>query len=228
MRALAASLDDAAVHRNQAADHGEADPQTPVVTAPPGVDLGVGLEDPESISSRDSDPVVPDHQDQLAPLASRDQRDLAAALGVARGVPEQVDEDLLEATRIRFDDERLGRKVDPQPVPASRDLVLHDLYRRCNGGLQLEALGADAQLSLADPRGVEQVIDQVREAIELPVDDLQGLLLAHRIGRAVAQHRDPVLDRGERVSQLVREHREELVLAPARSRETRIDHGAEP
>ena len=62
---------------------------------------------------------------------------------------------------------------------------------------------------------VEQVVEQPRHVPDLPLDDLVApadLRLASR--RPMRAMCGGLADRRERIAELVREHREELVLAP--------------
>ena len=67
----------------------------------------------------------------------------------------------------------------------------------------------------ADAGDVEQVVNEPGELFDLPLDDLRGPLeRLVKFGLSCDEH--GVADGGERVSELVGEHREELVLAAVR------------
>src|SRR5437016_11261986 len=70
------------------------------------------------------------------------------------------------------------------------------------------------QLDLAarDPADVEQVIDDVREVLNLPLND--ALRFGSLGGGLVPSQIQRVDDRPERIAELVREHRKELVHLP--------------
>ena len=80
----------------------------------------------------------------------------------------------------------------------------------------------ELDLSLGDARDVEEVIHEPRHVAHLALDDL---VLGSR-GSARAQEREGGRDRGERVAELVRQHREELVLRARRRLELAHEHGA--
>ena len=86
---------------------------------------------------------------------------------------------------------------------------------RIDGG-QLDALRPELDLAAADPRDVEQVVDQPRELPDLPLDDLAAPVL-DVLGLRVHQELDGVGDRGQRIAQLMGQHGQELVLPPASS-----------
>jgi hypothetical protein len=65
-----------------------------------------------------------------------------------------------------------------------------------------------------DARDVEQVFDEARHLRDLPVHRFEELLLALAHERLAAKHVQRRAQRRERVAQLVRERREEFVLAP--------------
>ena len=84
-------------------------------------------------------------------------------------------------------------------------------------------LAAQIDVAARDARDVQQVVDQPREVLHLPLDHVArpGEL---RIGqRAPAHDLDRVADRRERIAQLVREHGEELVLVPVGFLQRRFD-----
>ena len=76
----------------------------------------------------------------------------------------------------------------------------------------------ERDLALVDARHVEQVVDEPRQLVDLALGDVHGPGQLGLVRRDLADHLDRVADRRQRVAQLVREHREELVLAPVRAR----------
>jgi hypothetical protein len=87
------------------------------------------------------------------------------------------------------------------------------LERARRDDAEVDGLAAEPEPALGDARDVEQVVDQPHELADLAVDDVA----APRDDRGVlglrAHELDDVADRGQRVAQLVREHRQEVVLA---------------
>src|SRR5690606_24333742 len=69
-----------------------------------------------------------------------------------------------------------------------------------------------------DPRGIEQIVDEPRQMLQLPLDH-PAELVELLVGRQTAEQLRRGHQRCERVAQLVREQREELVLAPIRALE---------
>ena len=80
----------------------------------------------------------------------------------------------------------------------------------------LRSTTARLHLDLAqrDARNVEQIVDQPRELRRLTSDDISGLddRLVRRLAHLYDLGRER--DRGQRIAQLVGQHRQELVLAP--------------
>ena len=81
---------------------------------------------------------------------------------------------------------------------------------------ELDWLFLEHDLALADARHVEQLVHQARKLCHLPVDDVARHYHALLVRADAAHQLDGVADRRERVSQLVRQHRQELVLAAVR------------
>ncbi len=78
---------------------------------------------------------------------------------------------------------------------------------------------------MAHARYVEQVVNQPGQLLDLTLDHL-GDLLKLRIGRTLqAEDLHGVADWGERVAQLVSQHRQELILAAGRILELAIKSG---
>ena len=111
----------------------------------------------------------------------------------------------------------LGRAVDRELVAMLGD---HRL-QRLDGARddRLAAHGSCARLDRAarDARDVEQVVDQPRQVQRLAVDDVARPLSCGLSIDAARHDLDGVADRRERIAQLVREDREELVLVPVGS-----------
>ena len=81
---------------------------------------------------------------------------------------------------------------------------------------ELDRLLLQHDLALADPRDVEELVHQPRELRHLAVDHVARHDEALLGGGDAAHELHGVLDRRERIPQLVREHRQELVLAAVR------------
>ena len=127
------------------------------------------------------------------------------------------------------------REVAAQPRPARRAAAACSWWRRAvderprasrcacattarrSSGSRLQR-----DLALADARDVEQVLDQARQLRDLAVGDVGGPGQLRLGRREPADHLERGADRRERVAQLVREHRQELVLAPVRLLQQRL------
>ena len=81
---------------------------------------------------------------------------------------------------------------------------------------ELDGLAVQRDLALRDARHVEQIVDEAGEVRDLPLDDLAHPGDARVVRRHLVEHLRGRDDRRERIAQLVRQHREELVLAPVR------------
>ena len=108
----------------------------------------------------------------------------------------------------------LARLADGQVLLARLDQRPRRLDRARHDRVDLDRLEAQADLAPRDARDVQQVVDQARELVDLPVDDVARPLQPLRRRRRFARRRlGRVADRRQRVAQLVRQHRQELVLA---------------
>ena len=88
-------------------------------------------------------------------------------------------------------------------------------HRATRGLGQLQRVSGENDLARGHPRHVEEVIDEMGEMRILARDDLAGA--ARGFGGRVwdVEHVGGVGDGGERIAQLVAEHGEQLILAPA-------------
>ena len=78
---------------------------------------------------------------------------------------------------------------------------------------QVERFHLKVDLALADARDVDQVVHQPGQLLNLTIDHIRELLELG-IGPAFdAEDLNGVTDRGERVAQLMPQHRQELILA---------------
>ena len=109
-----------------------------------------------------------------------------------------------------LEDERIHVTLTPGGRTRLGGVVVH---RSSYQVAELEPFGPDLELAAADPRDVEEIVDETRELIALAVDDplnaSRRLFPRRRMGQDVRG----IANRGEWVAQLVREHGEELVLA---------------
>ncbi len=104
---------------------------------------------------------------------------------------------------------------------ADLDQRLTRLDRPRDHGGQLHRLFVQIEFRLRDPRNVEQIVDHAVEVVHLAFDDFARPLHG-RIGRILqTQHLDGIPNGCQRVSQLVRQNRQELVLPPIRLFERR-------
>jgi hypothetical protein len=133
---------------------------------------------------------------------------------VLGGVVHEVADDLREPRLIARHPDRIGGQLDAQIVVRSVDRGLPELEGGLDHGAQVEAVAAQFDLAGGDSRDVEQVVDQLDEQAALPVHHAEHAIPRRRLGRAVQQDLEPVAERAQRVAQLVREGRQELVLAP--------------
>ena len=78
----------------------------------------------------------------------------------------------------------------------------------------------ELDLAARDARDVEQVVDQPHQVLDLALDRSRGLAAIAGSGRraGMPSRCSGVADRRQRIAQLVRQHRQELVLAPVGDR----------
>ncbi len=139
--------------------------------------------------------------------------DGAAARGVLDRVVHQVRHGLREPGEIGVRPQRPVRQRDVQHVRLRVDRRARRLDRAGHDGSQVDALAAELDLVLRDPRHVQQIVGQPHEMQHLPLHRRAGAFDDVGVAAREAHHFDRGADRRERVAQFVRQGREEFVLA---------------
>ena len=192
----------------------EPEPGAPVPAAQGRLHLIEGVPDPRELIARDPDSRVLHGDPHLVLVAPRRDRDAAAVGRELHGVGQEVHEDLLQPLRIGVDGGRVGpdrvHDVDVLGLRRDRDdgeRLIHDQPRIRGDRAQLHA-------SRFETGDVEQLVDEVREALRAPKDRFLVLRLLRREWAVHLAEEQPAIadDRGERRAQLVADHREELGL----------------
>ena len=147
---------------------------------------------------------------ELAVVAARDDPYRSGRLPVGEGVCQQVGQQLTDPRRVAAD--RCGEPDLAANVPfrLRRPHLVDDLIQHhAKAGVDLPV---DRKLP-AEPaaREVEHVVDHAGHARRAAVDD-RGDPLRLVVEASRQQHLGAGLDRGERIAQVVAEHRDELLL----------------
>ena len=203
-----------AVQRDQVLHQREADAQAALRAIGRARRLLEQVEDPRQHLGGDADPVVLHGQDQLPVVRGDAELDVAAGIGVAGGVGQQIGDHLREADRIGVAEKAALFAMNRQPVMPLLEQVARHLDRLGGDVGQVDDLAPQLDLAARDLRDVEQIVDQAGQVVDLPLDHL---LLARDRALALVPHQpERGDDRRQRIAQLVAEHREELVLGAAR------------
>ena len=146
-----------------------------------------------------------------APHGDRDDPRLEAELG---GVADQVGERLRQPAGVAADVQLLVRHVDLEAVPAGVELVVAARHRRLDDAVDRHRLAHQRDLALGGTGDVDQLLHQPAEAADLTLEDLAQADQDRVAVLEGAQHAGHVGDRRQGIAQLVRQHRQELALAP--------------
>ena len=193
-------LDQAAVQLGDPARDRQAEPGAAVVRRAGGEALEDGL----AVGDRDARPLVRDLQPDVVADACRGDRHLTTAGAVARGVVEQVGEQLVQPLRVSRHGEvgRLHPHAVAQPVdPGLRHRVGEELG-------DVDLLDQQRGHALLDAGQVEQVGHQTAQSLRLGQGDLQRFRVG--AGHAVDEVLEDRLQRRDRCAQLVRDVRHEV------------------
>ena len=212
--AVAGGGDAPAVQLDQAPDQGQADPQPPLAAVERAVGLGEQVEDAREQLRGDPDAGVADPDERLVPLAPGLERDPAPRLGVLGGVVQQVGEDLLQPGRVGLERDRLVGRARPTARGGGPRSAAGPSRRR---GRRPRARSTGPLRSWILPLLIRETSSRsstsrarCRTCRSAIVARLLGL---GRSTPSEAEQVQGVQDRRQGVAQLVREHRQELVLA---------------
>src|SRR6185437_6412279 len=118
---------------------------------------------------------------------------------------------LPEPQRIAHDRDRSLTERDVELVLAALDCGAAGLDRALDDLREVDLTLVEQQLSARDAAHIEQLAHDALEVAALAVDCLTHRL-EHRVTEPLLLHQHHgVADRSERIAQLVREHRDELV-----------------
>jgi Tfp pilus assembly protein FimT len=150
---------------------------------------------------------------QVRSSTCRLQADAPAAVGVLGRVVQQVRQDLRQARGVAVQEHRTVRQVDLQLVAVQVDIGAHHFQRVVDHRFQLDAAHLDRELAGVDARDVQQVVHQAHHLAQLAFHDVGGALGRLGVAAAQAQDVEAGADRRQRIAQLVRQGRQEFVLA---------------
>ncbi len=141
--------------------------------------------------------------------------ELSVRLRILHRVGEEIDDHLGQTQRIaQHPDVAGGRQRDGELVLLFFDDPTDAVGRPLTDLGHVDGSAFDVELSGYDARGIEQVVEQASHVGDLPLDHLHGADLPFRRRRLGSQQRHGVADGAHRVSQLVAQHGDPLVLSP--------------
>ena len=147
----------------------------------------------------------------------RGDHDAAAAIHAPRRVVDEVGEHTRQPFRIGVERNRFARQVDDERMPRGLDPGPRLLGRTLDDGVEQHALLRELDVAEHDLVGVEQVVGQPADLLELPFDHRVRRMLDGRARTIVgANDLERVAHRRQRVAQLVRKHGQKLALAVLR------------
>ena len=192
----------------------QADAQATLRAIHAGIDLREQIEHMGHLLRRNADAVVA-HMDQHIRFITLDlDVDPAIRVSVFGGIREQVFHNLNQPVTVSIDWNGLLRQVHAQLLVLALDHGPHRLDRIEHLLAQHQTLAAQLDLALGDARDIEQVIDQSGHVPQLALAHGHCLPGSGFRLHSPAQQTDRIANRRQRIAQLVRQHRQELILAP--------------
>ena len=207
--AAARGLDGTSVHLDQILDDCQAEAQPAVVTRRRCVTLAEALEDVRQDVGGNALTRVAHVDLHVAVDLAQHDLDAAAARRELDGVAQQVPDDLLQPARIALDDCGRAEHFRSRTPLASADGCAEGTASSMTDATR--PLDVESQLSGHDAADVEQVVDDLRLAPRVAVDDVNRLV--QRFGRLLLlEHADLAQNGVQGRSQLVRQRSDEIVL----------------
>ncbi len=211
-------LDGAAMHLEQPPHQREPDAQAAARRALAVLrDLREQIEDPRQLLGWNSVAGVDDAHDRGVVLRVALHDDPSARLRVLVGVAQQIRDDLRQPVEVADDPQRRLGKLEHELVFPRLDRRRQLLGAGLDRDVQVHRRAVEGDLAAADPCEIEQIVDEARQVRELPMQHRPQRVEQRRLFARVIEQLQPASKRGERVSQLVPEHGEELALILIRS-----------
>ena len=169
-----------ALHDRPADRQAEAEADRPSMTA--RITLLERDEDPRQVGRIKPDPRIAHLDDEptrraidfprRARLVAGPNCDRATRWAELHGVLDQIPEDLLEPRGVDLDVMRLGDQPDGDGDPGGLDVVAADRHDLADRGMRVDDRRFEPEQAPADPRDIEQVVDQADLKRDVPADHL--------------------------------------------------------
>ena len=156
------------------------------------------LENSHQVFGGNADAIVPHGQHRFGTALFERDGDAAARLGVLRRILDQIADDLAQSARITLDVHGRSRQHERHHVTSLLDERLERVHRVAGDRGHIEMFRPDLNQAVANARQVQEVVHE-----QFP---------GGRVRVALPQQVDGVCDRRERVSKLMSQHGDELVL----------------
>ena len=132
------------------------------------------------------------------------------------GVREQIDQNLRETHAISAQVGLFGRERHAQIVPPFEDERAHVVEHVFGELAGFHAFPFQFDLARRNARHVEEVVDESNQVLELSAHHAVKLVDLRFVGTACVEQVQRVAQRGQRIAQLVRQHREEIIFSSVR------------
>src|SRR6266851_5635534 len=164
--------------------------------------------------SRYANPVIAHPHDGRLVLRRDGQLDASAGWGVFGGIVDEVAQHLSKARAVTVEVQRGRRQGDDQGVAVSLDQGAGGFQGSLDHCGNVDPLLAQRYLAADETFDIEEIVDQPDEQLELAIHHAACKPHTFLAIPRVVQQLETALHGGERVAQLVRKHREELILTP--------------
>jgi hypothetical protein len=178
------------------------------------VDLREHVEHAAQVLRGDADAGVADADDRVAVLDARRYVNVSIGVRVLAGIVQDICEHLGEPHAVAVHHDRPCRQRGLDVLIRARHERATGFDRLLDHRREVDALHAQVDATATDAADVDQVVDQPHELRELTLHGRPAALDHVAIALSPLYQFERVAQRRERSAQLVRERRQELVLAP--------------
>src|SRR5580704_1535605 len=173
----AADREFAAMQPHQAFDDGQPQTRAAMAAVVGGAGLEIRLADPRQILVADADATVLDHEGDVARLGAGADQNLAAAVGEAERVRQQIEHDLVERTLVGNDLRQIAGHQPFEPDARLARPQRQDVATAGDDLSRIERLRHDLEIVGLDFRHVEYAVDDRQQMIAGIVDQA-GIFIA--------------------------------------------------
>jgi hypothetical protein len=202
------------VHLRQALGDRKADAQAACGMLMRAIGLGEQFEDPLAHVRWDTYAGVANAHQGMSAVTTNIQANSPSLRRVPIRIVEDVGQDLHQSSTVPIHVQYVAVKRERQILLLRREGRLESVDCGTDQRFELQQLFLQANRATRNASDIQQIVNEVRHVMHLSLHDLTGHAQIRVRVFGLLENLSGSADRGKRITQLVRESREELILAP--------------